>query len=105
MIQNISVPIQIYKAFMHAFKIDHASLDVFVSALSFSSSNAFPSMHETGLMAQSNCTWCASGKYQTGVGLIAEVNCTWCIAGKYQTGSGSYDLWLISMLKPFMLLA
>ncbi len=45
--------------------------------------------HGTGLIAESNCTWCAPGKYHTGVGLIDEVNCTWCVAGKYQTGSGS----------------
>ena len=37
---------------------------------------------------EANCTWCAAGKYQTGVGLVAEANCTWCAAGKYQSGSG-----------------
>jgi hypothetical protein len=43
------------------------------------------------MIAEGNCTWCAAGKYQTGLGLIAEVNCTWCIAGKYHTGSGLQD--------------
>ncbi len=37
---------------------------------------------------EGNCTWCAAGKYQTGVGLVAEANCTRCAAGKYQSGSG-----------------
>ena len=41
-----------------------------------------------GLITDGNCTWCAAGKYQTGVGMAAEVDCTLCIAGKYQTGSG-----------------
>ncbi len=45
-------------------------------------------MHGTGLITGGNCTWCAVGKYQTGLGLMAEVKCTWCTAGKYQTGTG-----------------
>ncbi len=43
----------------------------------------------TGQIAESNCTWCSPGKYQTGVGVTAEASCSWCGAGKYQTGSGS----------------
>ncbi len=38
----------------------------------------------TALISDDNCSWCAPGKYQTGVGMVAEVNCTWCAAGKYQ---------------------
>ena len=45
-------------------------------------------MHGAGLITESNCTWCAAGKYQTGVGVTAEVSCSWCAAGKYQTGTG-----------------
>ncbi len=33
-----------------------------------------------------NCTWCAPGKYQTGLGVTAEVNCTLCAAGEFQAG-------------------
>ena len=65
-------------------------------------------MHQTGLIAERNCTWCVPGKYQTGVGLIVEVNCTLCIAGKYQTGSGCTDskliliCWLANLeMKPY----
>jgi hypothetical protein len=45
----------------------------------------------SGLPKESDCAWCAAGKYQTGVGLGGEANCTWCGAGKYQTGSGQSE--------------
>ncbi len=48
-------------------------------------------MPASGLTKESDCAWCAPGKYQTGVGLLAEANCTWCGAGKYQTGSGRLE--------------
>jgi hypothetical protein len=56
--------------------------------------------HRTGL--ESNCTWCAAGKYQTGTGMVDEANCTWCVAGKHQFGSGVHmtfwlPLWLITI--------
>ena len=68
-------------------------------------------MRGTGLTQETDCAWCAPGKYQTGVGVMAEANCTWCVAGKYQSGSGqntafllyvlvwwlSYNMWLSSV--------